>query len=334
MTVRIRQKRWRDASNYMKSGVEDWTEKDMKLLSRFYEAAGLEFPRFISLRMTQLNLVGLAAPKRPNGMPLRQWRRKQRRDRITQHGSIRKMRRHIKEEKLKQQRWAVLHDQGLPLRDAEALVWYMRANMWKEGNSITSYGYLRTSGLEAVAGGALPVGIDFDKVFYALRGDASEKNEKRRIMKDTLARIKEVRNLKKYYGEDAKYRLKAAVGGANFRVKHEFHKEVLVASANQKVEPSMTLMDKKSRQRWGSRNRNSTEANVVVKNDWYRKVYMRGLANAFGKERLVLDVKFSQKDGGELALLAHQPSPHRYALKVEWVKFGQKADGTYWFVEE
>lgn len=335
MSVSIRQKRWRGASNYMKEGVENWSEKDMGLLVRFYEAAGLEVPRFISLRMTQLNPFDLEAPKRPKTMPLRAWRRKQRRDRIKKHGSIRKMRLHRKAERLKEQRWAVLREQGLPLRDAEALVWYLRANMWKKDNDVTSYGYLRSSTLEAVAGGSLPVGIDFDKVFAALRGDANEKYEERKKIKDAMARINEVRNLKKHYSQDAQYRLKKAIGSADFRVKYTLDIYTVIANPGQKIDASMTLVDKAQRQsRWSSRNRRSTEASVSVKNDWYRKVYLRGLANAFGKETLVLDVAFSGRDGGEIALLAHQPSPHRYALKVEWVKFGQKPDGTYWFEEE
>jgi hypothetical protein len=311
-----------EAQSPGKVAINRMDKGDVKRLVDFLTKSGLDIPRILRLR---LEAGAAREPVIKAGESRNAYRRRLRRWRKEQHGSISKMRRAKKAQQVKEQRWSLLREQGFPLKDPEALIWFIKTNMWKPGSKLVNFGYLHHSVLLEVAGGTLPTGVDFDEAYYALSRVGKAKHHGRAQRKPVVATI----TPKDKYRTKAETAIRLAYGKAGFRLKNKRDSHVRRINDQTKGEVGvrMTIEDT-AKQRHNGRNRHETNVTIHVNFDWYRTVYLAGLANAAGERSLVLEVR------GQHALVAAQPSPSRYALVVRWRKFGKNADGTYWFEEE
>ena len=328
MKFKIEKARWAPNEPFGTRPLQRLGSTELRRLADFMTKAGLEIPRLVSIQLRD-GEARVRPPNREKNEPLGAYRRRVRRWRKELFGSIRKMRRAKKEQRVKEQRWALLREQGFPLKDPEALVWFIKTNMWKGSSKLAQYGYLRHSVLMEVSGGALPTGIDFDEVYYDLSAGAksrrADRDHRKKPETEPLALDVRFRNV-------AQVALSGAHRAAKFRVKNK-SADVSIYINNLKrgeVGASMTITDGYNLRR--GRKRHFSDTKVEVNLDWYRKVYKRGLANAAGKRSLVLDV-IRLANGEERALVARQESAVRYALTVGYMKFGKNNDGTYWFRE-
>lgn len=328
MPIKIERKSWEPNFPHGKVAVSKWDATDIRQFVDFVTKAGLEVPRLVMLRLHNASTVGVA-PERKKNEPRNAYRRRVRRWRKEQHGSISKMRAAKRLVQLKEQRWSVLREQGFPLKDPEALIWFMKANVCNEKSHLANYGYLRHSALLEVAGGTLPTGIDFDDVYYRLTRAGWERHADRERNKPPA---RDERTPGQRYRGAAEVGLRLAYGAAKFRIKHSRDSTFIQVNDRSKTEAGNTMAMNDTTQTKRGRNRHTSEVTVKVDLSWYRKVHKRGLANAAGARSLVLDV--GMFGGVEKALVARQPSPSRYALVVSWMKFGKNADGTYWFSED
>lgn len=330
MKFKIERKAWRPAKRYGDTAISQWNKGDLANLVTFLKAAGIEVPRIINLRIKNTAGVEAKPPQRRKAEPRRAYRRRVRKWRQKSHGSIGKMRRAKKEQQIKEQRWAVLREQGFPLRDPEALIWFIKTNMWS--GKLVEYGYLRHSVLLEAAGGVLPPGIDFDELYASMTIDGRERHNARNGRKTTV----DSRDLKQRVNDAARAALHEAYRKAKFRLRNartniDLHVNNHAMGENRTYGPMMKLEDETRSSRWG-KNRHYTNATVRVNLSWYRKVFLPGLANAAGEGSLVLDI-VTLSDGEKRAIVARQASAHRYALTISHMKFGKNNDGTYWFEE-
>ena len=330
MPIKIERKRWYLKGPYGDRPLARWDSTELKRFVTFLTKSGLEVPRLVNLRLQTSGVRDNMPPIRKAGESRNTYRRRVRRWRREHHGSISKMRAAKKEQRVKEQRWALLREQGFPLRDPESLIWFIKSQMWNEKNKLVSHGYLRTSVLVEVAGGALPTGIDFDEVFANLTRDGKARHYMRQ---DSKARHEEKPpTVKERLMQDADKAARATYNMAKFRIRNSRYDYSVRVNDPAKGEsgPTLTMVDSTKPRR--GRNRHFTDVTVRVDLSWYRKVYKRGLANAAGERSFVLDV-VRLNNGEERALVARQASPRRYELTVGLMRFGKNNDGTYWFEE-
>lgn len=328
MTIKIERKAWEPNIPHGTIAVSKWDATDIRQFVDFVTKAGLEVPRLLMLRLHNGSTVGVA-PERKKNEPRNAYRRRVRLWRKEQHGSISKMRAAKRAVQLKEQRWSVLREQGFPLKDPEALIWFIKANAWNSKSSLAAYGYLRHSALLRAAGGALPTGIDFDDVYYRLTRAGLERRADRERNKRPA---RDERTPGARYRGAVEVSLRLAYAASKFRIKHSRDTTFIRVNDRSKTEFGNEMTMKDTNRTCTGRNRHSTAVTVKVDLSWYRKVHKRGLANAAGARSLVLDV--GTFGGVEKALVARQSSLSRYALVVSWMKFGKNADGTYWFEED
>ena len=155
MTIKIERKAWEPNFPHGKMAVSKWDATDIRQFVDFVTKAGLEVPRLVILRLHNGSTVGVA-PERKKNEPRNAYRRRVRLWRKEHHGSISKMRAVKRAVQLKEQRWSVLREQGFPLKDPEALIWFIKANVWNPKSKLAVFGYLHHSVLLGAAGGTLP----------------------------------------------------------------------------------------------------------------------------------------------------------------------------------
>jgi hypothetical protein len=337
MTIRLKENTWRGDPWFINTAFLNWDRTALNRLTRFLAESALPIPRIVKMRIDQYEFTLSNPPERQKGQPLRSWRRQARKWLQDRAGGVRKQRRQLKEQRLKEQRWAILVEQGLPLRDPEAIVWHIKKHMWDTSpKSISQYGYLHVSRLEKIAGGELPPGIDFERVFSTLKGNSGALRAQRAQMRDKLKELLVHPSPKDKFAREARSALKDSVKNAEFRKRHTDGDRVLevIGYADQghftPLEPTMDIRDTSRRHR--GRNRNKTDVVVWVRSRWYRTVFKRGLANVLGPETLIIDI--DERNGKQIATVGRQPSKHRYAFETVRGELIQKVDGTYALIDE
>ena len=326
--IKIERKSWMLDRTYGRKPISQWGKSDLSNLVTFLTRAGLEVPRVINLRIQSDKELASKAVTRKKGESLRAYRRRLRKHRIKKHGSVGKMRRAKKEQQVKEQRWALLREQGFPLRDPEALVWYLKSNVWKRDSKLVQYGYLRTSALLEVAGGVLPTSIDFDNLYHSLTQEGKAKNNER----DRRKEVDDPKTVSQRFYEAARFSLSKAYREAGFRLRNPRNSEDVAVNRydHGEVGAKMEMRDE-TKNKYG-RNRHYSYSTVRVDLSWYRTVFKKGMANAAGDRSLVLEV-VTLANGEKRAMVARQKSPKRYELTVGLMRFGKNTDGTYWFEE-
>jgi hypothetical protein len=301
-----------EATGFTALSMDRWERRYVVECIEWCRKHGLPVSRSLLLRMQTFE-ADLRPPARKRNQSLRAWRKALRKWRRDRHGSIRKMRKATKEQQVKEQRWQMFVEQGLPLRDVEAICWYLRANMWgKDG--VAPYGYLHTDRLAKVAGGTLPGGFDFDRYYAALRGDAGHRRAMRERARAGIPDPKEIDPPKKKFPPIIKGKIREVYGDAGFRHKHSEDLTVDVIGWDERAALYSGLIMRDSKDKYRRRGRWATHVTITVKPDWYRKVFLTGKAAMFGPRTFVIDVY--EKNGVETFRVARQRSEVRYEVDV------------------
>jgi hypothetical protein len=291
--------------------VDRWSSEAVAECAEWCKKNGVPFARVLEVRKAKLDAVdGMSPPPRRSNQSRRAYRKAVREWRVAKHGSIQQMRRDMKAQQVKEARWAMFVEQGLPLKDVEAVLWYMKKHAWDD-DGIGKYGYLNESELAKVCGGTLPMGFDFAEAFSRLTKNGRRERGKRNHVRDAPT---EKPNKKKEMHETMLKAIRHAYDAANVRHKNELACEVRVSGWNSiKEPPAFSMTDTKDRYARRRRGRSiySTRVQIVVNPDWYRRVYRAGLANVFGPRTLVIDVN---QNG--LFTVAIQRNEVRYAVEV------------------
>ena len=294
-----------------------WDRTDLNRYARWCEGRGLAVPHSIALRLNSFNAAATEAPKQATGESRNAYRRRLRKWRIEKHGSISKKRAAATERRIKEQRWAVWMEQGVPLRDPEAILWLTHKQLWSKPDweGARYHGYISISKLEKAAGGPLPAGIDYEAEFEKAFKDGGEKAERRRLVK------KNIRDLEKERAKTPmerwtaiiKAKVEEAYNAAQFR--HQRAKfptqTIFTTKENQYLAPAIRHVERLS-----GRRGKAIEPRVVIPPRWYRRVYLKGLHNIFGPGTLVLDAGLTADGQRTHLTVAVQPHKRRYEIKT------------------
>lgn len=342
MPIKLKPKFWSDVTKpvlYSKYGVSEWESDMLRRYQKWCAEKALPIPPSIQLRIQMLVETDGKPPERNKNEGLRAYRRRVRRWRIAHYGSVSKKRRACKEQQLKEQRWQVLREQGLPLKEHEALLWFMRKQMFvKQTGSYWSSrgyrGYLNTGELAEIAGGALPPGIDFERAYRLEFTPASDKGQRRQRIADSGN--KQWPKPKDHWPDKVLAAFKAAYGEAQFRHKHDKGFELALLPPMPGAKAFVNVVDTQPMAGGRRRRRGSHETTVhgSVFMSWYRKVYKSGLANAFGERTLVLDTYLTADGQRTVIVLFRQPGSRLYKTEVVHGYLSRDASGNPQFMEE
>lgn len=223
--------------------------------------------------------------------------------------------------------WAVFVEQGVPLRDEAALLWFAKQEFLRQVKKRTVFDarhYTMRATLKA-AGGVLPTSmIGFEsklsewaepiekarKARVKARGEKPDPDDlkegnRRAALKGRLHNLVEKAVL-----DDVK-----DVFAVPENAKEITPSVIVIGPANSRKIPEATLRVSRGRKRG-----KSAHLQLTIKTDWYRKVHKAGLAKVLGPKTFVLDADVSSN--GTRLIVARQLAS---GLKVEkgWLSLGK-----------
>jgi hypothetical protein len=320
--------------HYWKKHMDDWSTEQLDVYERWCAEKGISLPHVIATRLDQIRPQKGVMRSRLKGESVRAYRRAVRAWRKELHGSIRKMRKEKEAIALKTQRWAIWVEQGIPLTDPEAVLWYMKTHLlWqtKKSNPYGSGRYLNSSDLDSVCGGSVPPGIDYSGIYYTLKEEGVQRNRERQRNKRVVA--ENPPTPAERWDARIKTKLKEAYTEAEFRHRHMLDSEVSVLPATPYNKPYANMNDGKA-SGYSRRRRKETSVILKVCRDWYRTVFLTGLYKAFGPRTLVLSAHRSADGQRTVVTVFRQPSAHRYAAEMVTGYLARDINGNTIFMEK
>lgn len=335
--MQLTQTEWEKKSSKFWDVIRQWSEQTLKEYEKWCAENGLAVHHNIKQLLVTETPTTLT---RGTDVSLRQFRRELRKWRIKQSGSISKKRAAEKAEKAKQKRWGVWIEQGVPLKDVEAIIWHIRANLvFRKRKSRYSskpeyQSWLDEEEIRKVTGGFIPPGIDFEaeyrKIYHAKETIAGKRRQ-------NPPYVFVQHKPKDKYMSAAHNAAREAFVKAGFRHKLNLAYDIKIVLAkgpeNFFAVPAMSMHDDppNTYRRRGSRD---TNVNINIRLDWYRRIYLTGLANAFGPRTFVLDVHPTADGQRTVVTLFRQPSEHRYKTETVTGYLGRDTNGNPKFMEE
>lgn len=335
--MQLEQTKWEKPTSDFRDPIRQWSETTVRKYAQWCLHNGLVVPHTIKQMIIE---EAAGEPTRPPEMPLRQFRRFLRKWRIKKFGSLSKKRAAAKAEKDKGKRWGVWIEQGIPLKDPEAIIWHIRENLvFKKRKS--RYGtredyqsWLEMDEIRKVTGGFIPPGIDFENEYRKIYR-VKELVSGRRSRNPPYVFVQH--KPKDKFMSTTHNAVRTAFEKAGFRHKFSFAYDIKIMLMRETGSifdtPSMVLHDDPPNT-YRRRYHRDTNVRVSVRLDWYRKVYMTGLANAFGPRTFVLDVHPTADGQRTVIKLFRQPSEHRYKCETVTGYLGRDINGNPKFMEE
>lgn len=223
------------------------------------------------------------------------------------------------EAKMNEERWAVFVEQGVPLRDPAALLWFAKREFYRQlkRSKWTSDAVYRTvSETQRVAGGVLPVGLPnltalVDSWAEPAKKVRAKREKFRAVANGVVIKPSLVGKFQTLIQKEATQAIKAA----NFRrPRSDRPPETRVVLNNERVRLSgvSAAMEVEKNGR-----RNTYTVRVRIDTRWYRTVFRAGLANIFGDGTLVL--KADVTGSGTRLTVARQPKTETIVVEEGWL---------------
>lgn len=309
--------------------VHLWSDVAVAKYAEWVAERGLVLFPTIQARIDQQKV---SKPVRGKTESLRAFRLRARKWEVKKFGSLSKLRAACKLEKVKQQRWQILMDQGLPLKDPEAIIWWMRRRMFK--SPVWGGGYqtwFPDSEAAKIAGGSLPPGIAFNRQYDAEMSDVQKKMALRAA---ASPKAQQHVSLKDKYYRETLTAAKAAYRNAKFRTRYSESLEIgFYRSDDLAGKPDLVMTHTQPEAMCRRRRRHDTTAALTLPSSWYRRVYKTKLANAFGERTLVLDTYLTADKQRTMIVLARQGA-RLYKVEVVRGYLARNIDGTPKFMED
>lgn len=221
--------------------------------------------------------------------------------------------------RLMEDRWAVMIEQGVPLRDAAALKWFARKQFRRILKKESVFGAVARANFAAksAAGGVLPQGLDIEAYLKEMGEPIEKVREKRRDRNTRPSPLTRADRAMELHDRVATALTEAAqkagfvyvdrTWGGTKPLKHNPRVTALPSTATARPSMKMENIGRKRGYRIA----------VEVKTDWRRRVSDAGLANILGEKTLVLDADVSP--AGTRLVAARQTPGGTIKIEKGWL---------------